>query len=95
MKKSEALSYFGLISKPFAWNAESGNDLVKVNREGEGQVSVRNGYSTLYSNNENKKFMRRGEWNYMFRLISSMIAAIIRETSFFMVFIFFFPSLTH
>lgn len=71
MKKSEALTYFGLINKPFAWNAESGNDLVKVNREGEGQVSIRNGYSTLYSNNENKRFMRRGEWNYMFRLISS------------------------
>lgn len=71
MKKEDALKFFGLIDKPLAYEVESGNDLAKIRDEGDKNVSIRNGYSTLYSNNENRRFMRRGEWNYFFNLITS------------------------
>ena len=78
MTHSEFMELYVQYKQRFANSAEAGIDLVKIPDYHREKVSIRRGYTGLYSNGQNKKFPRRGEINYLFKIVSDMYYYIQR-----------------
>jgi len=72
MTHEEFMQYYTIYSARFANNAESGLDIIKVPDFHKDEVSFEQGFTGLYSNGQNKKFVRRGQMNDIIKVVSDL-----------------------
>ena len=72
MTHTEFMNLYTQYEMQFANSGEAGKDVVTVPAFHRENVSFRKGYTGIYSNGQNKKFPRRGESNYIFKVVADL-----------------------